>query len=142
MPTIKSFEDLKIWKDSRVFVKEIYIIVNNFPAKENYGLTSQVTRAAVSIMSNIAEGFARESNKEFIRFLIMARGSTAEVQSDLFIALDLKYINQKEFQSTYYQAEKLGKQINGLIKYLKANVKINSQKDKINESWESYELTN
>ena len=140
MSTIKSFENLKVWKDSRVFVKEIYMIVNNFPAKENYGLTSQITRAAVSIMSNIAEGFARESNKEFIRFLIMARGSTAEVQSDLFIALDLKYINQKEFQITYYQAEKLGKQINGLIKYLKANIKINTQKDKINDSNGLYEF--
>ena len=138
MSTIKSFEDLKVWKDSRIFVNEIYIMINNFPAKENYGLTSQITRAAVSVMSNIAEGFARESNKEFIRFLIMARGSTAEVQSDLFIALDLKYINQKEFQNTYYQAEKLGKQINGLIKYLKANVKINTQKDKINDSNELY----
>jgi len=140
MSTIKSFEDLKVWKDSRVFVKEIYIIVNNFPAKENYGLISQITRAAVSIMSNIAEGFARETNKEFIRFLIMARGSTAEVQSDLFIALDLKYINQKEFQSTYYQVEKLGKQINGLIKYLKANSEIKNQKDKISDSSELYEF--
>lgn len=58
--------------------------------KENYGLTSQITRAAVSIISNIVEGFARKSNKEFIRFLTISRGSVAEVQSDLFIALDLK----------------------------------------------------
>jgi len=142
LSTIKSFEDLKVWKDSRTFVKEIYTMINNFPVKENYGLTSQITRAAVSIMSNIAEGFARDTNKEFIRFLIMARGSTAEVQSDLFIALDLKYINQDEFQKTYYQAENLGKQINGLIKYLKANIKINSRKSKINESCELYELAN
>jgi len=142
MPTIKSFEDLKVWKDSRIFVKEIYTMINNFPVKENYGLTSQITRAAVSIMSNIAEGFARESNKEFIRFLIIARGSTAEVQSDLFIALDLRYINQDEFQKNYCKAENLGKQINGLIKYLKANVKINIQKNKISEIYKSYKLTN
>jgi len=142
MPTIKSFEDLKVWKDSRIFVKEIYALINNFPAKENYCLTSQITRAAVSIMSNIAEGFCRESNKEFIRFLTISRGSTAEVQSDLFIALDLKYIKQKEFQDTYYMVEKLGKQINGLIKYLRANTKINSRKNKISESCELYELTN
>ena len=142
MPTIISFEDLKVWKDSRIFVKEIYTMINNFPVKENYGLTSQITRAAVSIMSNIAEGFARESNKEFIRFLIIARGSTAEVQSDLFIALDLRYINQDEFQKNYCKAENLGKQINGLIKYLKANVKINIQKNKISEIYKSYKLTN
>jgi len=142
MPTIKSFEDLKVWKDSRIFVKEIYTLINNFPAKENYGLTSQITRAAVSIMSNIAEGFGRESNKEFIRFLTISRGSNAEVQSDLFIALDLNYIKQEEFQSTYSMAEKLGKQINGLIKYLRANTKINSRKNKISESCELYQLTN
>jgi len=142
MPTIKSFEDLKVWKDSRIFVKEIYALINNFPAKENYGLTSQITRAAVSIMSNIAEGFCRESNKEFIRFLTISRGSTAEVQSDLFIALDSKYIKQKEFQNTYYMAEKLGKQINGLIKYLRANIKMDTQKNKINESCELYESIN
>ena len=142
MPTIKSFEDLKVWKDSRIFVKEIYTVVNDFPMKENYGLISQITRATVSIMSNIAEGFARDTNKEFMRFLIMARGSTAEVQSDLFIALDLRYINQDEFQKNYCKAENLGKKINGLIKYLKANIKINSRKTRINESYEFYELTN
>ena len=117
-------------------------MIDNFPAKENYGLTSQITRAVVSIMSNIAEGFGRESNKEFIRFLTISRGSNAEVQSDLFIALDLNYIKQEEFQSTYSMAEKLGKQINGLIKYLRANTKINSRKNKISESCELYQLTN
>ena len=86
--TIKSFEELKVWKDSRLIVKEIYNIIDNFPGRESYGLTSQITRASVSIMSNIAEGFARDTNKEFIRFLIMSRGSAAEVQSDLFVALD------------------------------------------------------
>ena len=72
MSTIKSFKDLKVWKDSRMFVKEIYTMINNFPARENYSLISQITRAVVSIMSNIAEGFARGTNKKFIRFLIIA----------------------------------------------------------------------
>ena len=119
MATIKSFEELKVWKDSRQIVKEIYCTVENFPKRENYGLISQITRASVSIMSNIAEGFARDSNKKFIRFLIISRGSIAEVQSDLFIALDLGFITQDRFADIYEQLDNLGKQINGLIKYLR-----------------------
>jgi four helix bundle protein len=119
MATIKSFEELKVWKDSRQIVKEIYYTVENFPKRENYGLISQITRASVSIMSNIAEGFARDSNKEFIRFLIISRGSIAEVQSDLFVALDLGFITQDRFTEIYEQLDKLGKQVNGLIKYLR-----------------------
>ena len=74
-------------------------------------------------MSNIAEGFDRYSVKEFINFLIIARGSISEVQSDLLIALDLKYINQEEFHETYKQSTNLGKQVNGLVKYLRTKGK-------------------
>jgi len=86
-----------------------------------YGLNSQITKAAVSIMSNIAEEFDRFSSGEFIRFLVIARGSIAEVQNDLYIALDLKNISQNEFQSAYHNAKNLGKQINGFIKYLRSH---------------------
>jgi len=120
---IKSFEDLPVWQDARKFTNKIYSLTKTFPRGENYGLSSQITRATVSIMSNIAEGFDRYSVKEFINFLIIARGSISEVQSDLYIALDLKYINQEEFQETYKQSKNLGKQINGLIKYLRTKGK-------------------
>ena len=90
-------------------------------------------------MSNIAEGFARDSNKEFVRFLIMSRGSVAEVQSDLFVALDLKFINQKKFKDLYTQLENLSKQINGLIKYLRLNTNTKSKNHKIYEAIGDYE---
>lgn len=139
MATIKSFEELKVWKDSRQIVKEIYHTVENFPKRENYGLISQITRASVSIMSNIAEGFARDSNKEFIRFLIISRGSIAEVQSDLFIALDLGFITQDRFTEIYKQLDKLGKQVNGLIKYLRHHCNIKPNKNSICEALENYD---
>jgi four helix bundle protein len=125
LSTIKSFEDLPVWQDARKFTNKIYSLTKTFPREENYGLSSQITRATVSIMSNIAEGFDRYSVKEFINFLIIARGSISEAQSDLYIALDLKYINQEEFQETYKQSKNLGKQINGLIKYLRTKGKTN-----------------
>ena len=133
MPTIKSFEELPVWKDARKFANKIYNLTKKFPKEENYGLTSQITRATVSIGSNIAEGFDRYSKKDFIKFLIIARGSISEIQNDLYIALDLKYINQNDFQETYALAKELGKQINGFIKYLKSYDKQNSKTNRLNE---------
>lgn len=98
-----------MWKDARKLTNKIYNLTKKFPPREAYGLNSQITRAAVSIMSNIAEGFDRFSSREFIRFLIISRGSISEVQNDLYIALDLKYISQNEFQLAYDDARNLGK---------------------------------
>ena len=138
MPTIKSFEELPVWKDARKFANKIYNLTKKFPKEENYGLTLQITRATVSIGSNIAEGFDRYSKKDFIKFLIIARGSISEIQNDLYIALDLKYINQKDFQENYSLTKDLGKQINGFIKYLKLYDKQNSKAGKINEEFDYY----
>ncbi len=140
MPTIKSFEELPVWKDARKFVNKIYNLTKKFPKEENYGLTSQITRATVSIGSNIAEGFDRYSKKDFIKFLIIARGSISEIQNNLYIALDLKYINQNDFQETYALAKELGKQINGFIKYLRSYDKQNSKTNKINEESNYYQF--
>ncbi len=120
MSTIKSFEDLPVWKDARKFTNKIYNLTNKFPKEELYGLTSQIRRATVSIMSNIAEGFDRRSDKELSNFLSMARGSSSEVQNDLYIAIDLEYISQAEFNQLYQEAKKIAKQINGLMTYLKS----------------------
>lgn len=109
MATIKSFEELPVWKDARKFANKIYNLTREFPKEENYGLTSQITPAVVSIGSNIAEGFDRYSKKDFIKFLIIARGSISEIQNDLYIALDLKYINRNDFQENYALAKELGK---------------------------------
>jgi len=120
LSTIKSFEELPVWQDARKFTNKIYSITNKFPKEELYGLTSQIRRATVSIMSNIAEGFDRRSDKELSNFLSMARGSSSEVQNDLYIALDLKYISEEEFKKMYAEAKKIAKQINGLMTYLKS----------------------
>ncbi len=119
MSTVKSFEELTIWQESRKFTNKIYALTKKFPKEELYGLTSQIRRSAVSIMSNIAEGFDRRSDKELSNFLSIARGSTAEVQNNLYIALDLKYISQTEFNQLYQEAKKIAQQINSLMTYLK-----------------------
>ena len=119
MSKINSFSELNVWKKSRSFTKSIYKNTNEFPSLEEYGLKSQITRAAVSIMSNIAEGFHRYSKKEFINFLVISRASIAEVQSHLFVAFDLKYITKEQFNELYSQSEDIFKQINALIKYLR-----------------------
>ena len=121
MSTIKSFEDLPVWQDARKFTNKIYNLTNKFPKEELYGLTSQIRRAAVSVMSNIAEGFDRRSDKELSNFLSMARGSSSEVQNDLYIALDLNYISQVEFNQLYQETKKIAKQINGLMTYLRSS---------------------
>jgi len=120
LPTVKSFEDLAVWKDAREFTNKIYMLTKKFPKEELYGLTSQIRRATVSIMSNIAEGFDRRSDKELTNFLSIARASFSEVQNDLYIALDLNYISQVEFNQLYQEAKKIAKQINGLMNYLKS----------------------
>ena len=140
MSTIKSFEELTVWKDARKFTNKIYNLTKKFPKEENFGLTSQITRATVSIGSNIAEGFDRYSRKDFIRFLIIARGSISEIQNNLYIALDLKYINQNDFQENYAFSKELGKQINGFINYLRTYDKNNPKANKINEESNYYQF--
>ena len=138
MSTIKSFEELIIWQESRKFTSNIYKLTKNFAKEELYGLTSQIRRAAISIMSNIAEGFDRKTTKEFIHFLIIARASASEVQNDLYISLDLNYINKEDFKTHYDHARKIGKLINGLITYLKSQTKSYTKTTKINEQIQQY----
>ena len=138
MSTIKSFEELIIWQEARKFTNNIYKLTKNFPQEELYGLTSQIRRAAVSVMSNIAEGFDRRTTKEFISFLIIARASVSEVQNDLYISLDLNYINTENFQTNYDYAQKIAKLINGLVTYLKSQTENYTKTTKINEQIQQY----
>jgi len=92
-----NFKELKIWKLSRIFVKDIYLLTKKFPDDERFGLTQQIRRAVVSIPSNIAEGAGRCSDNEFSRFLNIANGSAFEVETQLILSLDLNYISQTEF---------------------------------------------
>lgn len=138
MSTVKSFEELTIWQEARELTNRIYMLSKRFPKEELYGLTSQIRRASLSIMSNIAEGFNRRSTKEFINFLIIAKASTFEVQNDLYIALDLNYINNEDFQVSYNHAQKIAMSINKLITYLKSQVKTYPKTTKINEQIQEY----
>ncbi len=100
----------------------VYDITNfNSEFNKDFGLKEQIRRALVSIMSNIAEGFAKKTDKEFIRFLHIALGSTSEVQSQLYVAFDLCYISEKEFKELYDSAADTAKIINGFIRYLNNN---------------------
>ena len=90
------FKDLEVWKKSRLFCSEIYSTTSKFPETEKFGITNQLRRASVSIPSNIAEGSSRQSNKDFARFLQIALGSAYEIETQLLIASDLKYIEKEE----------------------------------------------
>jgi four helix bundle protein len=119
MARIQRFEDLEAWKISREVTKEIYRISKNDLFIRDYGLRDQICRASVSIMSNIAGGFERDGDKEFINFLSIAKGSAGEVRSQLYIALDQNYISEKEFDFIYAKTTETSRVISGLINYLK-----------------------
>ena len=101
--------------------KSIYKQSSGAKFAKDFGLANQIQRSAVSIMSNIAEGFERKSKKEFINFLYITKGSCGELRSQLYIALDLNYINKDEFQTNYQSAEKISKSLAGFIKYLQSS---------------------
>jgi len=117
--TIKRFEDIDAWKEARKLVQMVYdAIKQNKDFQKDYRLVNQIQGAAVSSMSNVAEGFSRKSNKEFIQFLFISKSSAAEVQSQLYVALDQNYISKKIFEQIYNQAEVVSKLDSGFIKYL------------------------
>lgn len=116
---IKSFTDLKAWSESHQLVLEIYKITKDFSKEEIFGLTNQIRRAAVSITSNIAEGFNRNSIKEKAQFYFISLGSLAELQSQLLIAKDLNYISKDVFKIIAERTILISKLLNGLIKSIK-----------------------
>lgn len=117
----KSFEEMEMWKRSRELVKFIYNITKNKEFCKDFSLTDQIRRAAVSVMSNIAEGFERGFNTEFIQFLYIAKGSSGEVRTQLYAALDQAYISSAEFQFGKDLCVDISGQISGLIQYLKGS---------------------
>ena len=120
MNKITHFTDLHTWQQAHKLVLEIYRITKKFPKDERFGLISQMTRAAVSITSNIAEGFGRVSNKEKTHFYSFSRGSLLELESQLLIARDLKYIEQVQFDLIKNLINETGKALSGLTKYVAA----------------------
>jgi four helix bundle protein len=117
---LSRFEDLDCWKEGRQLTRQIYeAIGRNQTWQKDRRLCGQIQGAAVSVMANIAEGFVRHSDKEFVQFLFIAMSSAAETQSHAYVALDQKYLSQESFDAIYAQAGKTSRIISGLIKYLR-----------------------
>jgi len=116
---IERFEDIKAWQEARVLVKMVYAVVDSDQRfSSDYKFREQIHSAAVSVMSNIAEGFSRRSTKEFIQFLFIAKGSVAEVQSQLYVALDQSCINEEKFDELYSKSDEVARLTSGFIRYL------------------------
>ena len=116
---IKRFEDIDAWKEARKLVNMIYDLTNKGSFRRDFGLREQIQRAAVSCMSNVAEGFDSDTNQQFIQMLSYTKRSSSEVQSELYAALDRKYIDKDEFDNSYNQAATVRKLTNGFIRYLR-----------------------
>ncbi|TCO04421.1 four helix bundle protein [Natronoflexus pectinivorans] len=118
MATINRFEDIEAWQLARQLCVEVFKITVSDNFKNDFSLKDQIKRSSGSIMDNIAEGYGRDGNKEFIQFLSYAKGSASEVQSQLYRALDLKYINETTFNEVYNLAKNIKGKITNLMKYL------------------------
>lgn len=116
---MKTHHDLEVWKNAVNFVTKIYVITEQYPKQEMFGLTNQMRRAAVSIPSNIAEGAARNYETEFVRFLYISQGSLSEIETQLIISLNLGYINKEKLDEIINDVYLIRSQISGLIKFKK-----------------------
>ena len=121
MSGFKLFEEIEAWKMARQLPLSIYVLSDQKPFITHYALRDQIRRAVISISSNIAEGFERGGNKEFIQFLSFAKASAGEVRSQLYLALDPNYIEKESFEKLKLDVLNIGKTISGLIKYLKTS---------------------
>jgi len=120
---MKRFEEMKVWLSARALVRSIYAVSRTPLFVKDYGLCNQIQRAAVSIVSNIAEGAESQSNSSFCRFLYSARASAAEVRTQLYLALDLNYISDADCARLVSQSESISRQITGFINYLRNSSK-------------------
>lgn len=119
---IKSYKDLIVWQKAILLVTNIYAISKTFPDSERFGLSNQLNRAVVSIASNIAEGWGRETNKNNLQFLRMSRGSLMEVETLILISKNLNYIDDEKFKRISNEIEEVGKILQGLIKSVQQKI--------------------
>ena len=120
MATVERFEDLDVWQNARKLTNRIYKHTRQDPFAKDFGLRDQIQRAAVSVMSNIAEGFESRTQSVFVDYLGHARGSAGEVRAQLYVALDQGYISESEFESSHQLVETISRQLFRLIEYLKS----------------------
>ncbi len=121
MTAIARFEEIEAWKTARQLTLLVYKLADQGAFAKDYGLKDQIRRASVSVMSNIAEGFECRTNTQFINYLGHAKGSSGEVRSQLYVAIDLKYVSQEQFTEAYELADKASRQIRRFIDYLEKN---------------------
>jgi four helix bundle protein len=116
---LKRFEETEVWQSARILVRTIYGISGRRSFPIDYSLRNQIRRAAISVASNIAEGFDSQSNPAFCRYLASARGSVAEVRAQLYLALDLGYISKSDLATLVSRCESISRQLTGFMAYLK-----------------------
>jgi four helix bundle protein len=121
MATIERFEDIEAWKKGRELRQVVYRCSRAGGFAKDFALRDQIRRAAISITSNIAEGFEREGNREFIQFLSNSKGSCGELRDQLYVALDEQYITKEQFDKLYMQAVEVSRIISGFMKYLRSS---------------------
>lgn len=119
MATFKRFEDIQVWQKARIVSVQIYRLTGDGDFSKDFDLRRQIRRSASSIMSNIAEGQGRRTDRDFANFLNIALGSVAETKSHLYLALDLDYIHQETFRDSYEKLDEVGRMIFGLISHLR-----------------------
>lgn len=121
MSTFKKFEEIQAWQKARTLTKDIYLLSGSDEFGKDFDLRRQIRRSSMSIMANIAEGQGRRTDKEFANFLNMALGSVAETKSQMYLALDLRYVNESEFNGVYGRLDELGRMIFGLNAHLRTS---------------------
>lgn len=121
MATFKRFEEIQAWQKARVATKRVYQVSKIDGFAKDFGLCNQIRRAAVSVMANIAEGNGRRTNNDFASFLVQAHGSAAEVQSHLYVALDLEYLRQEDFDDIYALFDEISRMSMALAKHLRSS---------------------
>ena len=117
--TVQNFEDLNVWKQARLLTQEVYRLTKTEKFSRDFGLRDQIQRAAISVMSNIAEGFERGGNQEFSQFLYVAKASCGEVRSQLYVALDQGYVTHDETEKLRQSFKRLSGMISNLITYMR-----------------------
>jgi len=119
MATVKRFEDLEAFQMTRELTRQLYRVTGTGRFARDYGLRDQITRAAISVMSNVAEGFERGGDKEFLQFFSLAKGSCGEIRAQLYVGIDQGYIDEQQFTTLVDQASRIGRALAGLMKYLR-----------------------
>lgn len=123
MPTFTKFEEIQVWQKAREITNRVYLLSNSGDFSRDFSLRDQAKRASLSIMANIAEGHGRRTTVEFANFLNIARASAIELQSHLYVALDLNYIRKNDFQDLYDELEQVSKMTLSLARYLRGSGK-------------------